>query len=118
MLSAAEWASMTATVTGALDVTVTISRRTATQDSYGHTSSVWAVVGTAMINATKPGASLLQAYADIIGVKLTYYIRFLPSSDIREGDQITFNGKQWLVQYLLNADSYTVANDALITEVQ
>jgi hypothetical protein len=118
MLSAAEIASMTATVTGALDTTVTVQRKTTTQDTYGHTSGTYATVSTAQINATKPSASQLQAYADIIGAKVAYIIRYMPTSDIREGDQIVYIGKNWLVQNILTADSYTFANDALMTEVQ
>ena len=44
-------------------------------------------------------------------------LRFLQTTDIREGDRLTYSGKKWLVQYVLNAESYSFCNDALITTV-
>lgn len=119
MLNAAEIASMTSVVASSLDTTVTVQRKTVTQDGYGHSITTYATVGTEPVNVTKPNASQLQAYADIIGAKVARIIRYMPTgSNIVEGAQIVYIGSNWLVQNILTADSYTFANDALITEVQ
>lgn len=117
MLSAAEIASMTLTVAGSLDVTVTVARKTPTNDGYGHTTTTWVQQSTPKVNILKPTATQLQTYAEIIGAQRALIIRFMPTTDIREGDQITFNSVSWLVQNIQNAESYTIGIEALITVV-
>ena len=118
MLSAQEIASMSQTVAGSLDVSLPFYRNPKGPDTYGHTTATGTnLVGTFKVNVTKPSASQLQAYAGIIGTKEALMLRYMPASDIREGDTTTYNGKNWTVNYILNADSYTVANDAIITLV-
>lgn len=117
MLSASELASMNSVIASSLDVTITVQRKSTGQDSYGHANASYATVGTAKCNVVKPSATVLQAYADVIGTQLALVIRFMPTSDIREGDQIVYNSKSWRVQNILSAESYTFANEALITVV-
>lgn len=119
MLNADEIASMTAVVASSLDVSLPFYRNPKGPDTYGHTTTTGTnQVGTFKVNVMKPTASQLQAYAGIIGTKEALMLRYMPTSDIREGDTTTYNGKNWTVNYILNAESYTVANNALITEVQ
>jgi hypothetical protein len=120
MLSAAEIASMTATVASSLDVSVVVKRNgsTPSNDGYGHTTENLATVGTYAINARTPSASILQTYAAIIGAQQSYMIRFMATSDIREGDIVIFNSINWKVHSIQKADSYTFCNDALIVSVQ
>lgn len=120
MLSAQELASMQATVTGSLDVSLPFYHKTVTQDGYGHSTETYPSQPSATykVNVTKPSATQLQAYAGIIGAKEALILRYMPTSDIREGDRTVYGGHNWIVQYLLLADSYTVANDCLITAIE
>jgi hypothetical protein len=117
MLSAAELASMTTTVAASLDVTVTVQRRTPSPDGFGHTTEVWNTLSTPKINVVKPSDTTLQAYADVIGSQRALVLRFMPTTDIQQNDQIIYLGKNWKVQEILNAESYTIGTGALITAV-
>ncbi len=108
---------MTATVVSSLDTTVTIQRKTTAPDGYGHTTESWVTQSTPKVNIMKPSATQLQAFAGIIGSQWAALIRFATTTDIREGDHIITEGQTWLVQYILNAESYTFCNDALMTVV-
>ena len=118
MLSAAELASISATVAGSLDITITRVRTTAvSKDGYGHSTSPTTSTATYLVNIIKPSATQLQAYADIIGSQRSLMIRFMPTSDIKQGDTIVYQGVNWTVQNLQNAESYTIGVEALITAV-
>ena len=119
MLNAAEIAAMTATVAGALDVTVTVQRLPATPvlDAYSHDVGTYSTVGTAMVNVIKPSATTLQAYAGIIGSQRALLLRFMPTTDIREGDQIVYLGKNWMTHGIQSAESYTFCDEVLITTI-
>src|SRR5258708_37542920 len=116
MLSASEISSMTAIVASSLDVTLTVSRDTSkVLDTYGHTTSGGTTSFTAQVNVYKPNAPQLQMYADIIGTREAYMLRFALTTDIREGDTVLLQGENWLVQSVEKADSYTFSNNCLIT---
>jgi len=117
MLSASELANMNATVAASLDVSITVQRRTPTNDGYGHTTESYATVGTPLCNVVKPSDSTLRLFADVIGSQRALVLRFMPVSDIRQWDQILYNSKTWVVQEILNAESYTFANECLITTI-
>ncbi len=119
MLSAADIASMTATVAASFDVTVTVQRiTTPTQDVYGHATGTPVTVSTtAKMNIISPSDSMLQLYAGVIGSQRALLIRFMPTTDIREGDQIVYGGYNWRVHEILSAESYTFVNNALIVTV-
>jgi len=118
MLSAAEIASMTATANASLDISMLFSRKTTALDGYGHSTETWASQGSKMVNTYKPTATQLQTYASIIGTQKALMIRFATTTDIKEGDRATYLSRNWLVQYILDAESYTFVLDAIITEVQ
>jgi len=119
MLPAREKADMAATVAGSLDVTVTVQRPPSPPvlDSYGHDVGVPVTVGTAQVNVIKPSATLLQAYAGIIGSQLALLLRFMPTTDIREGDQIVYAGKNWKAYGIQSAESYTFTDEVLIVTI-
>jgi hypothetical protein len=119
MLNAAEMASMTTTVASSLDVTITRLRTTATaKDGYGHSTSPTQSSATIKCNVIKPSSTQLQAFADIIGSQIALLIRVMPTDDVHEGDTVVYMAKNWLVQNIQNAESYTFANEYLITSVQ
>lgn len=117
LLSAAEIASMQATVGPALDQSLPQLRKTTGLDTYGHTTETWVSQGNVICNVFRPTATHLQLYADIIGAQQAMMIRFLPGTDIREGDQLTYKAENWLVQAIQVHESYTIPNDALMTVV-
>src|SRR5437870_1356986 len=119
LLTDAQKAWMQAIVTSSLDVTITVQRPPATPvfDVYGHDTSTYSTIGTAMVNVIKPSATLLQTYAGIIGSQRAELIRFMPTSDIREGDQVVYLGRNWMVHGIDNAESYTFTNEVLIVTI-
>lgn len=117
MLSSQEIASMTATVTSALDTTISIKRYTPTTDGYGHATKAYTVIGTAQVNVIKPTASQLQFFADIIGTQTSFMLRYMNGTDIKTGDHIVYISQEWEVQAVNEAGSYVFSNDALITLV-
>ncbi len=118
MLSSQEIASMTATANASLDISMPFSRKTTGQDGYGHSTETWASQGSKMVNTYKPTATILQTYASIIGTQKALMIRFATTTDIKEGDRATYLSRNWLVQYILDVESFTFVLDAIITEVQ
>lgn len=119
LLNADEVTWMTSTVASALDQSLPLYRPTKASDGYGHTTLTYPNTPTATIacNVGHPSATQLQAYADIIGTQEAMMLRFLSTVDVREGDRIVFQGENWLVQNVQNADSYTFSNDALMTVI-
>lgn len=118
MLNAQEIAGITATVTAALDILVDVQRKSATTDGYGHSSETWSTALTAVpVNIITPNATYLQSFAGLIGSQWSNLIRFMQGVDIREGDRIVHGGRTWRVQHILNAESYTVTQEALVTVV-
>lgn len=118
MLSASELASISLTVASSLDAMVTRVRTTAkSQDGYGHTTAPTTSSANYACNIIKPTATQLQAFASIIGSQRALLLRFMPTSDIKQGDTISYQGVNWLVQSILNAESYTIGVEALMTAV-
>ena len=118
LLSDAQKARMTTLVAKTMDVQVTIIRNTVTgTDSYGHTVSAPTTIGTPLVNIIRPTDTMLQQFAGIIGSQRALLIRYMPTSDIRQGDTLVYSGINWKVSEILISESYTVTNDALITAV-
>ena len=119
LLTDAQKAWMQAIVASSLDVSVTVQRPPATPtfDVYGHDTSTYSTVGTAMVNVIKPSATLLQAYAGIIGSELALLLRFMPTTDIKEGDQIVYAGRTWRAYGIQSAESYTFTDEVLIVTI-
>jgi len=117
MLSPAELASMTTTVAATLDVSLPLARKTTTSDGYGHSTETWISQGNVQVNVIKPSATHLQLFAAIIGTQRALTLRALQTTDIREGDHVTYDNATWTIQALLDASSYTVTKEYLMTVV-
>jgi len=117
MLSAAELASIQATVASALDVALPQYRSTKAADTYGHTTRIRVSQGNIQCNILKPSATQLQAYAGIIGAQRSLVIRVMQASDVQEGDEFLYDGLYWVVNNMQDAESYTVTKEYLITVV-
>jgi hypothetical protein len=117
LLTAAEITALQGTVGASLDQSLPLLRKTTGLDTYGHTTETWVAQGNVTCNVFHPTATHLQLYADIIGAQQAMMIRFLPGTDIREGDQVTYKAENWLVQAIQVEESYTIPNDAIMTVV-
>ena len=117
LLTPAEITALQATVGSSLDQSLPLLRKTTTLDTYGHTTETWVSQGNVMVNVFRPTGTHLQLFADIIGAQQAMMLRFLPGTDIREGDQVTYKAENWLVQVIQVEESYTIPNDALMTVV-
>lgn len=121
LLTDAQKAWMVPIITRSMDVQVTIQRLPSTPvlDGYGHDVSAYSTVNAAaMVNVKKPSATTLQLYADIIGSKRALILRFMPTTDIRKGDQIFYLGRNWMVHGFDSAESYTFTDEVMITTLE
>ena len=117
MLNMSEDTWITATVEKALDQSLPLSRKTVGLDSYGHSTETYAQVSTLVCTVSKPTATQLELFAEIIAGQKAMMLRYMPTSDVREGDRIVYAGLNWTVQPVRNAASYSFTNSAVITAV-
>ncbi len=118
LLTASEIATMQATVASALDQSLPLFRDTSTAvDDSGHHTVNLVSQGNITCNVFRPTATHLQLYANIIGAQQAMMLRFLPGTDVREGDQVTYKNENWTVQAIQVQESYTVPNDAIMTVI-
>jgi len=119
LLTADEIAWITPIVVASLDQSLPLYHVTTALDGSGHTTETYPSTPSLMLACTisKPTATQLSTYANIIAGQRALMLRYMPTSDVREGDRIVYMGLNWKVQPLDNAESYTVANDVLITVV-
>jgi len=118
LLTADEIAWITPIVVASLDQSLPLYHVTTAPDGAGHMTETYPTLSF-MLACTigKPTATQLSTYADIIAGQRALTLRYMPTSDVREGDRVVYMGLNWKVQPLANAESYTVANDVLITVV-
>ena len=117
MLSANEIAAMQAVVIGSFDVTIAVQRKSVTPDGYGHSTEAWLPISTSKVNIFQPSATQLATYADVIGAQWAVMMRFAQTTDIKESDRILYDAHTWLVQNILNADSYSFSTECLMTVI-
>ncbi len=117
LLTSDELAWMTPIVASSLDVSLPFSRKSTALDSYGNNTETWTSYGNVSMNIIKPTATRLQLYADMIGEQRALVIRVMQTTDVRKGDRLVYDGLNWLVQNLMDAESYTVTKEYLITTV-
>lgn len=117
LLSAAETASLQATVALALDQSLPLFRPTSTPDGYGNNTQTLVSLGNVTCNVYRPTATHLQLFGSLIGAQQAMMLRYLPGTDIREGDQVTYKQENWLVQAIQVEESYTIPNDLIMTVV-
>jgi len=118
MIPANELAAMRTTVFGSFDVTVTWQRKSVASDGYGSGTETWNTLGTLTCNIIKPSAAMIQEYAARLSVTVSLMIRYNPTNALAVGDRIRYAGKFYTVELIENAESYTVANDAILSAVQ
>lgn len=118
LLTADEIAWMTPIVVASLDQSLPLYHAVTALDGAGHTTETYPTLAFMLpCTISKPTAGQLQAYDTIIAGERALMLRYMPTSDVREGDRIVYMGLNWKVQPLANAESYTVANDVLITTI-
>lgn len=119
LLPASELADITAVVASSLDVTLPQYRPTTSQDGYGHTVYTYPSTATAQVacNVSTASASLLQAYATVIGSQRAVKLRVMQTTDVKQMDRFVYDGVNWNVHERLNAESYTVTNEYLLISV-
>lgn len=117
MLSAAELACISATVQASLDQSLTLSRDTFTRDIYGNETTGGTTTSTVLVNVIKPTATEMQTFAGRIGSKRSLILRAMQDTDIRQNDHLTYDGVEWFVNGVLDANSYSVTKKYLIVTV-
>ncbi len=119
LLTAAETTAITATVSGSLDQSLPLSRNTTlgTSDTNGRPVVTITSVGNVACTVGKASASVLQEYAGVIGSKRALTLRAMQTTDIRQGDFVTYDSRTWTVAEVLNSASYSVTKTYLITTV-
>ena len=120
LLTAADTTWITSTVSSSLDQSLPLSRNSGqgtSNDGYGHSTPNYASQGNISCTVAKPSASVLQSYANIIGSQRALTLRAMSTTDIRQGDHVTYDGLTWLVQSKLNANSYSVVIQYLMTVI-
>lgn len=119
LLSTAQTTQITATVASSLDQTLPLKRKSSTKttDSSGHDTTPFVPVGSVACTVAKPTASQLQLYAGIIGSQRAMMMRAMGTTDIREGDRVTYDGLDWTLHGVENAGSYSVSKQFVMVVV-
>ena len=118
LLSSVDVAGITSTVSSSLDLSLALSRNTGqgtSNDGYGHSTQSYSSQGNIACTVSKPTASVLQSYANIIQSKRALTLRAMATTDIRQLDHVTFDSLTWVVQAVLEQPSYTVTKQYLMT---
>lgn len=117
MLSADELTGITSTVEDSLDQSLILSRDTYTTDTTGHQKLLSTTTSIIACNVIKPTASQLQLYAGKIGSARALVLRAMQTTDIREGDHVSYDSLDWVVNGIMNAASYSVTKHYLMVTV-
>jgi hypothetical protein len=117
LLTAAELTAITATVQASLDVTLPQYRATLGEDTSGHETETYNLLANVSLNIIKPTATQLQAFADLIGSQRALVIRVMQTQDVAQGDRFVYDSLNWRVQALMDAESYTVTKEFLMSVV-
>jgi hypothetical protein len=119
LLIASENTWITSTVASILDQSLPLYRKTTSADGHGGTTETYPGNPTHTIacNIIKPSASVLQTYAGIIASQRSLVLRVMNTADVLEGDRIVYDSLNWVVQALMDASSYTVTKEYIISVV-
>lgn len=119
LLSASDTVWITATVTSALDQSLSLYRPTTANDGYGHVTLTYpgSPTHTIACEVIKPSSTVLQSYANVIGSKRSLVLRVMSGTDILENDRIVYDSLNWVVQAKMNANSYSVTMSYIMTAV-
>jgi hypothetical protein len=124
VINAAQLAMMQSFVLKAFDQTCSIVRMTLTDDGYGGrietpVSVPMLPTGTAYnCNTDAPSSAMLAIYADVLGTVKAMKVRVQSGQDIRQGDRITIAGDTWVVQIVLQPESYSTSQNVLVSELK
>jgi hypothetical protein len=115
LLSDAQIAFYTTTIKRSLDQSLPLSRKSSTKttDTSGHDTTPLASVGDIDCTVSKPTASQLQLYASVIGSQRAVMLRVMATDDVRQGDVVAYDGHDWTIHVVENAESYSWTNDYL-----
>jgi head-tail adaptor len=113
LLTTAQSAQIIATITNSLDASLPLERNTPGTDTSGHATESWSSRGNIACNVKNATASMLQLYAGIIGSQRAVMLRAMQTTDIRQGDRVTYDGLKWLIHEVENAESYTWTKEYL-----
>lgn len=121
-LSAAERACMAAVVESGFGTKLPLYRNTPGRDTSGHATEGYALHATLTCSvmspsATRPGAALLQLYAEKIGSQRMLVLRVALDADVQEGDQVDYEGLRWELQGIQDASSLSFSKQCLITVI-
>lgn len=121
-LSAAERACMASVVASGFSTALPLYRNTPGRDTSGHATEDYAPYGTLACSvvspsATRPGAALLQLYAEKIGSQRMLVLRVALDADVQEGDQVDYEGLRWELQGIQDASSLSFSKQCLITVI-
>jgi len=119
LLLTSETSWITSTVTSALDQSLPLYRPTASSDGYGHDTYTYpgSATHTIACNVTKPSATVLQAYANVIGSRRSLVLRVMSGTDVLENDRIVYDSLNWVVQAEMEPSSYSVTKQFIMTVV-
>jgi hypothetical protein len=118
MLNATELAWMQAQVISSLDVSVVVKRKSYSSDGAGGQSQTLTTLGTYKMNVVKPTGSQIQQYAALLGVKVDLMVRYDQTSiALQRNDYVVYNSVNYEVHAILNAESYTFSNEAVLAVV-
>lgn len=119
LLTSAQLTNITATTQSSLDQSLPLERNTllGQSDASGHVQENWVAQPNLACTVGNATASELQEYAGIIGSKRALKLRAMSTSDVREGDRITYDSLKWIIGPVMNANSYSVTKRYLITTV-
>ncbi len=117
LISDAQATAMQAVIARSLDLSLPQERNAPGTDTSGHATENWSSLGNVACNAIKPSATLLQLYAGIIGSQRAEGLRAMSTTDIRQGDRITYDGLKWIVHDVLNNGSYSYTKQYLMVTI-
>jgi hypothetical protein len=119
-LNAAQLARFQAVSTAALDLSgIVVKRPTRTQNSTGGYAQTLTTLATVAGGWAKPSASVMRAYAGLIGSLAAWVVRLPSGTSVRSGDLLVMpSGDTLTVQADLTERSYATCVQVLATEVR
>lgn len=122
MIGMDELSAMRQAVIHALPDSAEVQRATALSDGLGGQTIVWITVTTlpcrlSLPTSGTPGITMLgQMLGERIANRVVFVASFLASSDVRAGDRIIVDGRNYEVLSVING-SWEIARRAIVVEV-